>query len=74
MWRKGVQPIWATNRGMLRNTQTSVPCRREIWEGTQTNQHSVKKENEKLKCRTLIETNILGNPNTETKGVTNNQI
>ena len=27
-----------------------------------------------LKCKTLIETNILGNTNTETKGVTNTQI
>ena len=37
-------------------------------------EHSCKNKNEKLKCRTLIETNIQGNPNTETKRVTNTHI
>ena len=41
---------------MPKTKQTGVPC-------------SCKKENKKLKCRTLIETNILGNPNTETKSI-----
>ena len=46
----------------------------QIEDGYRQIEHRYRKENDKLKFRTLMETNIFGNPNIEMKRITNTQI
>ena len=73
MRKRKILQIRVTDRRMFGNTQEHNSWRQQFKDWHRPIEHCCRKENEKLKCNTLIETNIQGKPNTETKRAINTQ-